>query len=534
MKNKLNKAIPILLIAVLSFTGCTAAGTAEKTSPEESIVASASNETSLADEGSAKENPTGTSEERHASSGENSGEADAANAVSIALNGSSISASTDAVTISGSTVTIEQGGTYLLSGSLDNGSVIVNTGKEEKVQLVLNGISINSERFAPIYVVQADEVLVTLAGRTENMLTNGGTFTQIDDNNVDAVIFSKEDLTLDGTGALTVTSPAGHGIVGKDDVPVTNGNYEITTSNTAIKANDNLNIADGHFTLTAGTDGLHAENKDDESLGAIVIAGGAFHIESGDDSIHATTTLQIDGGQFTVTAAGACTRNRSTITRRCKMKKTIQWSFKRFEEKYMLTPEQQRLLLRGMKAHTKPDIYGRTTNCNIYYDTDNWELVRKSIEKPVYKEKLRVRSYGIPAPGGPVFIKIKKKYDDIVYKRRITVSSEISERYLAGQEKLSPESQIGKEIEWFQKMHRAKPKVYIAYDRTSFAGIDDPELRITFDQDIRFREYALDLRKGDLDERMLPEGTILMEIKIPETTPLWLVHLLSETAARPT
>lgn len=404
MKNKLHKTIPILLIAALSFTGCTATGAAEKTSMEESIVASASNETSLADGQSSKAAPTGISEELHATSDG----ADTANAVSIALNGSSISASTDAVTISGSTVTIEQGGTYLLSGSLDNGSVIVNTGKEEKVQLVLNGISINSERFAPIYVVQADEVLVTLAGRTENMLTNGGTFTQIDDNNVDAVIFSKEDLTLDGTGALTVTSPAGHGIVGKDDVPVTNGNYEITTSNTAIKANDNLNIADGHFTLTAGTDGLHAENKDDESLGAIVIAGGAFHIESGDDSIHATTTLQIDGGQFTVTAAGACTRNRSTITRRCKMKKTIQWSFKRFEEKYMVTPEQQRLLLRGMKAHTKPDIYGRTTNCNIYYNTDNWELVRKSIEKPVYKEKLRVRSYGIPAPGDPVFIKIKK------------------------------------------------------------------------------------------------------------------------------
>jgi len=216
------------------------------------------------------------------------------------------------------------------------------------------------------------------------------------------------------------------------------------------------------------------------------------------------------------------------------MKTGIQCSFKRYEKKYILTRAQQKLFYKGMKEHMIPDIYGESTNCNIYYDTDDWELIRKSIEKPVYKEKLRVRSYGVPVSGDPVFIEIKKKYDGVVYKRRTKVSSEDSAAYLAGDLSLSPGNQIGKEIEWFQKMHNAKPKVYIAYDRTSFAGIEDPELRITFDENIRFREYALDLRSGDYGEHMLGEDTILMEIKIPGTTPLWLVHLLSDVGALPT
>ena len=216
------------------------------------------------------------------------------------------------------------------------------------------------------------------------------------------------------------------------------------------------------------------------------------------------------------------------------MKKAVQYSFKRYEKKYMLTLKQQKMLLKGMKEHMKPDFYGETTNCNIYYDTDNWELIRKSIEKPLYKEKLRVRSYGTPRSGDPVFIEIKKKYNDIVYKRRTTVASEISGKLLAGGAEFPAGSQIEKEIEWFQKIHRAKPKVFIAYDRTSFAGTDDPELRITFDKNIRFREHSLDLRAGDFGENMLPGDIVLMEIKIPGTTPLWLVHLLSDIGARPT
>lgn len=212
----------------------------------------------------------------------------------------------------------------------------------------------------------------------------------------------------------------------------------------------------------------------------------------------------------------------------------FQSSFKRYEEKYLLTSEQYRTFLEGMRDYMKPDIYGRTTNCNIYYDTDHWDLIRKSIEKPVYKEKLRVRSYGIPKTGDNVFIEIKKKYDDVVYKRRITMPSGESERYLAGRAGCLEKGQIGREIEYFQKCYQAKPKVYIAYDRISFAGIENPDLRITFDRNIRFREYDLDLRCGDYGEKMLPEGMVLMEVKIPGTAPLWLAHLLSGTKIRPT
>jgi hypothetical protein len=232
-----------------------------------------------------------------------SGDYDTAESVTISLNGTSASASSDSVQISGSTVTITAAGTYILSGSLDNGSVIVNATKEDKVQLVLDGAEINSDTFAAIYVVQADKVFITLAEGSVNTLTSGGSFVQIDDNDVDAVIFAKDDITFNGSGKLVITSPAGHGIVGKDEVTVTGGVYEITSAKCAIRGKDSIAISGGAFTLKAGTDGLHAENNDDDSLGSIYIAGGSFVITAGDDAIHANTLLQIDGGEITVSAA---------------------------------------------------------------------------------------------------------------------------------------------------------------------------------------------------------------------------------------
>ncbi len=216
------------------------------------------------------------------------------------------------------------------------------------------------------------------------------------------------------------------------------------------------------------------------------------------------------------------------------MEQKVQNSFQRYEKKYLLSLEQYELFLAGMRDYMKPDVYGKTTNCSIYYDTDDWELVRKSIEKPVYKEKLRVRSYGVPNDPDEVFIELKKKYEDVVYKRRISIPAELAEEYLAGKSELPSVCQIGREIEWFQMRYHAKPKVYIAYDRTSYAGTENAQLRVTFDRNIRFREYALDLRKGDFGQRILPEDTVLMEIKIPGATPLWLVRLLSSIGARPT
>ena len=232
-----------------------------------------------------------------------SGGYDTSEAVTITLDGSGATADSDMVQISGSNVSILGAGTYVLTGTLDNGSVIVDAGEEDKVQLVLDGVSIRSDTFAALYVKQADKVFVTLANGTGSSLSNGGSFTPIDENDVDAVVYSRDDVTFNGTGSLQISSPAGHGIVGKDELTITAGVYEITATDNAIRARDSIAIADGSFTVTAGNDGLHAENNDDETLGSIYIAGGTFTVNASDDGIHATTLLQIDGGRFDVTGA---------------------------------------------------------------------------------------------------------------------------------------------------------------------------------------------------------------------------------------
>lgn len=208
----------------------------------------------------------------------------------------------------------------------------------------------------------------------------------------------------------------------------------------------------------------------------------------------------------------------------------IQSCFKRYEKKYCLTLAQQQAILQEMQPYMKKDAYGQYTICNLYYDTDDWRLIRTSLEKPLYKEKLRVRSYGTPAPDGNVFVEIKKKYDGVVYKRRITARADEADFLISGFCPAGQLGQIGREIQWFQQRNRTRPKVFIGYDRLAFAGIDDPELRITFDTNIRWRTTDLDLRCGDYGVPLGGYGDVLMEIKIPGTAPLWLAHLLSETS----
>lgn len=206
----------------------------------------------------------------------------------------------------------------------------------------------------------------------------------------------------------------------------------------------------------------------------------------------------------------------------------IQSCFKRYEKKYCLTLAQQQAILQEMQPYMKKDAYGQYTICNLYYDTDDWRLIRTSLEKPLYKEKLRVRSYGTPAPDGNVFVEIKKKYDGVVYKRRITARADEADFLVSGFCPAGQLGQIGREIKWFQQRNRTRPKVFIGYDRLAFAGIDDSELRITFDTNIRWRTTDLDLRCGDYGVPLGGYGDVLMEIKIPGTAPLWLAHLLSE------
>lgn len=221
-------------------------------------------------------------------------------AVRIQLNGSSATADSDSVQISNSTITITEEATYLLSGSLDDGCVVVNADSSAKVHLVLDGVDINSNSSAAILVLSADKVIVTLASN-HNSLSNNGTFTVIDDINVNAVLYSKDDLSLNGSGSLTINSPAGHGISCKDDLVLAGGTYTITAANHGLDANDSIRLTTSTISIEAGKDGIHAENTDDTTLGFVYIADGTYNINANDDGISAGAYLQIEDGTFDIT-----------------------------------------------------------------------------------------------------------------------------------------------------------------------------------------------------------------------------------------
>ena len=229
---------------------------------------------------------------------------DADGSVRIDLNGNSAVSSSNAVRISGSTVILSEEGTYILSGTLNNGMVVVDADKNAKLQLVLDGVSIHSETSAALYIRQADKVFLTLAEGSGNTLSNGGSFVAIDANNIDGTIFSKDNLTLNGSGSLTVTSPGGHGIVVKDDLVFTGGSYTVNAASHGLDVNDSVRFTDAALTVSAGKDGIHAENDDDASLGFAYISGGTLDIQAAGDGISASAYLQIEGGDFHITTGG--------------------------------------------------------------------------------------------------------------------------------------------------------------------------------------------------------------------------------------
>ena len=208
--------------------------------------------------------------------------------------------------------------------------------------------------------------------------------------------------------------------------------------------------------------------------------------------------------------------------------------FKRYEKKYLLSREQYETLFRELRDHIVPDAYHRSTVCSIYYDTDDYELIRRSIEAPVYKEKLRLRSYGVPDDDGTVFIELKKKYKGMVYKRRVPMGAKAAMDYLAGKAGPTENSQMTREIDWFLHENDVKPKAFIACDRYAWVDKENPELRITFDENLRWRTDRLDLTLGAEGESLTEPGAVLMEIKIPGTAPLWLARLLSDQRVFPT
>lgn len=231
-----------------------------------------------------------------------SSEYDESSAVKITLNGSSAVVSGSEVNISGSTVTITSAGTYIISGSLSDGQIVIAASDSDKVQLVLNNAEINCNTSAAVYVKSADKVFVTLPAGTTNSLGGGTEYVQTDDNTVDGVIFSKSDLTLNGTGTLKIDADYRHGIVTKDTLCITGGTYVIDAVKACLAGKDGIKILDGSFTLTAGSKGLNSGNDDDAKEGSIYIAGGTFTIKSEDDSIHADGSCIIAGGTYTIAA----------------------------------------------------------------------------------------------------------------------------------------------------------------------------------------------------------------------------------------
>lgn len=208
------------------------------------------------------------------------------------------------IELSGESVTISEEGTYVISGTLTNGQIIVDTNENAKVRLVLNGVQINSDTSAALYIKQADKVFVTLAQGSNNTLSNTQEFVAIDDNNIDGVVFSKSDLTFNGQGSLTVNAAYGHGIVCKDDLVFTGGNYTVNAQNQGVTANDSVRIADGTFAVTAGKDAIHAENTKDSALGFVYIANGTFTLNALGDGLDASGVVQVDNGTMNITAGG--------------------------------------------------------------------------------------------------------------------------------------------------------------------------------------------------------------------------------------
>ena len=232
-------------------------------------------------------------------------------AVYVTLSDDDITGETDGVVINGQTVTITAEGTYIFSGTLSEGQIVVDA-DNAKVQIVFDNVDITCASSAAVYVKSAEKVFVTPAEGSQNTLRNTDGYVAIDDNNIDAVIFSKSDLTLNGTGSLTIVSADGHGIVSKDDLKITGGTYDITAAGHALSGKDSVRIADGTFILTAEKDGIHAENADDEEKGYIYIADGDFTITSDGDGMDASNIVQIEDGTFDITAGGGAANSQKT------------------------------------------------------------------------------------------------------------------------------------------------------------------------------------------------------------------------------
>lgn len=292
------KTAVITIAAAMLFTayGCSSGGDSSKNSTEETTAGISDNSTgsipvSVEDMFSDRDMEIGYDEQ---------------SAINIKLEDDSVSCDDSGVTIDGTVVTISREGVYVLSGTLSEGQIIVDTGDTDKVQLVLKNVDITCKSSAAIYVKNADKVFITTAKDSENTLKTTGEFVNIDDNNIDGVIFAKADITLNGAGTLNIDCSSAHGIVCKDDLKLTSGTYNINAASHALSGKDSVRIAGGTFNLTSKTASIHSENTentDNTEKGFIYIADGEFTISSEKDGIKAGSSLTINGGNINITKA---------------------------------------------------------------------------------------------------------------------------------------------------------------------------------------------------------------------------------------
>lgn len=207
----------------------------------------------------------------------------------------------------------------------------------------------------------------------------------------------------------------------------------------------------------------------------------------------------------------------------------FQTVFKRYELKYILTVDQKEWVLSAMAPYMKLDRYGRTTIRNLYFDTDTYLLIRRSIEKPVYKEKLRIRSYSRADSDSTVFVELKKKYKIVVYKRRISLPYAEATAWLSGEGHPVQHTQIANEIDYFLEYYGTlHPTVFLSYEREAYYAKDGTDFRVTLDDNILCRQEDLSLQSDAYGTQILPEGKVLMEIKCSGGIPLWMTRILSE------
>jgi hypothetical protein len=299
MKTKMIKAISAITLTVsisLSVVGCTKAqvGNGNTATPQTAVPKATSSGTTATEKSSSNSSSSTTSKVEGSvlSTSELFSDRDLKQSADLA-------AATQIKLESGKDVTLNKEGVYVLSGDVKNVTVVVEADKEEKVQIVLDGVSITNEIAPAIYVKAADKVFVT-STNSKNSMKVSGSYVADGDTNLDAVIFSKADMTLNGTGTLEIVSSKGNGISSKDDLKITGGVYNIKSSADAIEAKDAILVYDGTVTIDTGKDALHSENEKDASLGYIYIKNGTLNITAADDAMRGNSLVQIDGGTINI------------------------------------------------------------------------------------------------------------------------------------------------------------------------------------------------------------------------------------------